>query len=435
MPISVLDFGNSPFSGIIKQECIIIGETKFIKMPEFEYAAITRTGQRVNATIQAATPAAAGHLLKEQGLLPIEIKQWQRFTALNFLKNITTISLDEKIAFVENLSIMLKAGIAVTRALQIQVKQTKNARFKSIIADIASQVESGKPLAEALNKFNTVFSNIFVSMVKVGELSGNLDKSLEYLVIQLHREADLKSKVKGAMIYPAVIVAAMVIIGILMSIFVLPKLTSIFKEFGNVDLPLMTRVVIALADFMSAHALIVVGGLIAVILGLIAFYRTYDGQKLFDNIIVRAYVIGPIVRKINLARFARILSSLLKSGIPIVEGLEVAGNSLANIPYKELIVESSSKVRLGKNLTEALSVDENLFPVLVVQMLQVGEESGTVEDILGQLAVHYEEEVDTIMKNLSSIIEPLLLLFIGGIVGILAVALITPIYNISQTIK
>jgi type IV pilus assembly protein PilC len=404
-------------------------------VPEFSYIAISKTGQRVNATIQAASVQAAGHLLKEQGLLPIAIKSLSKTSLLDSLKVLGTISLDEKIAFVENLSIMLKSGISVTRALQILVKQTKNPKFNAIISDIASQVESGKQLAEALSKHNKIFSNIFISMVKVGELSGNLDKSLEYLTVQLHREADLKSKVRGAMIYPSVIVAAMVIIGVLMSIFVLPKLTSIFKEFENVELPFMTRVVIAIADFMGGNAIIVIGIIIAAIVGLVMFYRTYEGQKAFDNFSIRFLIIGPIVKKINLARFSRILSSLLKSGIPIVEALEVAGNSLSNIPYRELLLKSASEVRLGKSLTDTLSKDENLFPILVVQMLQVGEESGTVEDMLSQLAVHYEEEVDTIMKNLSSIIEPLLLLFIGGIVGVLAVALISPIYNISQSIK
>lgn len=402
---------------------------------EFEYTAITKSGQRSTATIQAVSAVAAGHLLKEQGLLPLSISPLKKSSPLAFLKQFTTISLDEKIGFVENLSIMLKSGIPLTRGMQILVKQSSNLRFKAILSDIASQVESGKSLADALSKHDNVFSSIFISMVKVGELSGNLDKSLEYLTIQLHREADLKSKVRGAMIYPSVIVAAMVIIGILMSIFVLPKLTSIFKEFGTVDLPIMTKVVIAVADFMSAHAIIMIILIIAAITGVIMFYRTYQGKKAFDWLFVRLFVIGPIVRKINLARFARILGSLLKSGIPIVEGLEVAGNSIGNLLYRELIIKSGSEVRLGKNLTETLSKDETLFPVLVVQMLQVGEESGTVEDMLGQLAVHYEEEVDTIMKNLSSIIEPLLLLVIGGVVGILAVALISPIYSISQSIK
>src|SRR3989344_2026790 len=284
-------------------------------MPEFSYTAISKTGQRASSTIQAATAQAAGHILKEQGLLPIDLHLKKKTAALSFLKSISTISLDEKIGFVENLSIMLKSGISLTRSLQILVKQTKNRRFNVVIADIAAQIEGGKSLAEALCRHDKVFSNIFISMVKVGELGGNLDKSLEYLTIQLHREADLRSKVRGAMIYPAVIVAAMIIIGILMAIFVLPKLTSIFKEFGDVKLPFMTRVVVGVSDFMSGHAIIMLILLAGATFSSVLFYRTYQGQRMFDWAAVRLFIIGPIVRKINLARLSRILSSLLKSGI------------------------------------------------------------------------------------------------------------------------
>lgn len=373
-------------------------------------------------------------MLKEQGLLPTHIEEQQKKTVVSFLSNISTISLDEKINFIENLSVMLKAGISISRAMQILVKQTKNVKFKNIISDVYNQVQQGKGLAEALEKYPNVFSNIFFSMVKVGEMSGNLDKSLEYLSIQLHREADLKSKTKGAMIYPSVIMGAMVIIGVLMSIFVLPSLTSVFKEFGG-TLPLSTRIVMKFADFMSGNAVLVLGGMVAFIAGMVAVYRTYAGQKMFDIFLLHFMVISTIIKKINLARFARILSSLLKSGIPIVQALDVAGGSLGNIPYRELVTQAGIDVKLGKPLTESLGKNEDLFPVLVVQMIQVGEESGTMQEILEQLAMHYEEEVDNTLKNLSSIIEPLLLLLIGGAVGILAVALIAPIYSISQTIQ
>jgi type IV pilus assembly protein PilC len=271
-------------------------------------------------------------------------------------------------------------------------------------------------------------------MVKVGELSGSLNKSLEYLSIQLQREASLKSKTKGAMIYPAVIVSAMFIIGIFLSIFVLPTLTSVFKQFGG-DLPLTTRIVIAFSDFMSGHAVLVIGGLIGIIVGFIAILRTHQGQRAFDYFLIKIMIVNTIIKKINLARFSRILSSLLKSGIPIVQGLEVAGDSLGNILYQELVAEAASQVKLGKPLAESLGKNEDLFPVLVVQMIQVGEESGTVQEILEQLSTHYEEEVDDTLKNLSSIIEPLLLLVIGAVVGLLAMALISPIYSISESIQ
>ncbi|MBL8030438.1 MAG: type II secretion system F family protein [Candidatus Doudnabacteria bacterium] len=401
---------------------------------EYTYEALTKDGRRERATIKAASLSVAGHMLKEQGLIPVEIKEKDEKNVFDLLRKFSTISLDEKLGFVENLQIMYKAGISLPKALQILTKQTKNLRFKSILSDVCGQVQSGKYLSDALAMHSGVFSNIFLSMVKVGEMSGSLEKSLEYLTIQLKREADLKSKTKGAMIYPSVIVGAMLIIGVAMSIFVLPKLTSVFKDFST-ELPFATRVIVKFADFMSGHAVVVIGGLIAVIAGVVSFLRTSLGEKLFDFGLLHTLVIGDIVRKINLARFSRILSSLLKSSINMVQALEVTSESLGNVAYKEITAEAAEQVKVGKNLTDTLSQSPNLFPVLVVQMLQVGEESGTVEDMLNQLAEHYEDDVDNTLRNLSSIIEPLLLLVIGGVVGVLAMALIMPIYNISQNIK
>ena len=398
---------------------------------EFTYSALTKDGHRQTASIQAPNLSVAGHLLKEQGLLPTEISERGNSAVFNFLHTFSSVNLNEKIGFIENLSVMLKAGISITRCLQILVKQTTNQKFKIILADIATQVEQGKTLGDALGKFPNVFPNIAVSMVKVGELSGNLDKSLEYLTIQLHREADLRSKVRGAMIYPSVIVGAMLVIGILLSIFVLPSLTAIFKDM-NAQLPITTKAIIAFADFMSGHAIVVIAGLVAFIFGIMSILRTYPGQKAFNIMSLRMPSIGEVIRKVNLARFARILSSMLKSGIPIIQALDVASDSLGSIPYRELIKAASLEVKVGKPLAEALGKTEVLFPMLVIQMIQVGEESGTVQEILEQLAGHYEEEVDNTLKNLSSIIEPLLLLVIGAVVGLLAVSLISPIYNIYQ---
>ncbi len=401
---------------------------------EFTYEALTKDGKRESATIKAANLSAAGHMLKEQGLIPVEIKQKDQGSIFDILRKYSTISLDEKLGFVENLQIMYKAGISLPKALQILTKQTKNLRLKSILSEVSGQVQAGKYLSDALAQYSGVFSNIFLSMVKVGEMSGSLEKSLEYLTVQLKREADLRSKTKGAMIYPSVILGAMVIIGVAMSIFVLPKLTSVFKDFST-ELPLATRIIVKFADFMSGHAVLVIGGLVAFVAGVVSFLRTSLGQRLFDFGLLHTLVIGDIVRKINLARFARILSSLLKSSINMVQALEVTSESLGNIAYKEIVAEASEQVKVGKNLTDTLSKSPTLFPVLVVQMLQVGEESGTVEDMLNQLAEHYEDDVDNTLRNLSSIIEPLLLLVIGGVVGVLAMALIMPIYNISQNIK
>jgi type IV pilus assembly protein PilC len=328
---------------------------------------------------------------------------------------------------------MIKSGIAAPRALKIIAKQTKNKKFQDCVSDVAHQVESGKSLHEALEMYPKIFSHIFVSMIKVGELSGNLEKSLEYLGVQLEREADLKSKTKGAMIYPAVIVGAMVIMGFLMAVFVLPKLTATFKEFGG-KLPLMTRIVVGLTDFMSNNSILAAVILFGGTAGIVYYARTESGGRLLDTLILRFPLISPIVKKINLARFARILSSMMKSGIAIVEGLNVSAEALGNSYYREAIGKAAEEVKLGKNITQALEKDERLFPVIVVQMLQVGEETGSLETILQQLAEHYEAEIDSTMRNISSIIEPILLLVIGAVVGVLALALISPIYNLSQNI-
>jgi type IV pilus assembly protein PilC len=398
---------------------------------EFSYTAVTKDGRKESATIEAPNLAAAGHLLKEQGLLPTEIGEQGKKTSFAFLNNISFISLSDKIGFVQNLSVMLKAGISISRCLQILVKQTHNAKFKDILSDVYSQVQQGKSLAEALSKYPNVFPNIVTSMIKIGEMSGNLDKSLEYLSIQLEREADLKSKVRGAMMYPSVIVCAMIIIGVLLAIFVLPNLMSIFTEQG-VTLPLSTRIVIGISNFMSGHAVLAIGGMIGIALAAVLFFRTAVGKRTSSIISLNIFIIKEITKKINLARFARILSSMLKSGIPIVQGLEVVAESLDNVLYKELLVKTADDVRLGKPLAESLGKDQKLFPVLVQQMIAVGEESGSTQEILEQLAVHYEADVDDTLKNLASIIEPLLILVIGAVVGMLALSLITPIYSIYQ---
>lgn len=402
-------------------------------MAIFSYTAVAKDGKQQTGTIEAADFISAGHLLKEQGLVPMDLVEKNSFDWKVYFQKFSTVSLKEKIAFIQNLHLLLKSGVSAPRAMRIISKQTANHKFRSIVDSMAGSVESGKALHEAMGEYPNVFSHIFISMIEVGELSGNLEKSLEYLRIQLQREADLKSKTKGAMIYPAVIVSAMVIIGALLGIFVLPKLTATFKDFGG-ELPVLTRVVIMVSDFMSSNAVLVLGMMIAFVIGVIVGLRTEAGKRVLDFIFLHFPMISPIVKKINIARFSRILGSLMKSGISVVQGLQVTSEALGNSYYQDVMRDAANSVKLGKPLTEALSSHEKLFPFIVTQMLAIGEETGNLEQILDQLAEHNELEIDDTMKNLSSIIEPLLLLVIGAVVGFLALALIMPIYNISQSI-
>lgn len=403
-------------------------------MSTFTYTAVKKNGTRETGTIDAVNLVAAGHMLKEQGLTPLELTEKTTRDIMAFLQQFRSISLKEKIAFIQNLDLLLKAGVAAPRAMRIISEQTGNKRFKNIVNGMAGDVESGKSLHEAMGPYPKIFSHIFVSMIEVGEISGNLEKSLEYLRIQLQRESDLKAKTKGAMIYPAVIVSAMIIIGIVMAIFVLPKLTETFKEF-NSQLPLMTRIVVAGTDFMAANAILVIVGLLASVGAVIAFLRTAIGGRALDFFLLHMPLISPVVKKVNIARFSRILGSLMKSGIAVVEGLRVTGEAMENVYYREVIAETSESVKVGKPLTQALSEHDKLFPFIITQMLAIGEETGNLENILDQLAEHHEQEIDETMKNVSSIIEPILLIVIGVVVGFLALALIMPIYNIGNSIQ
>lgn len=398
---------------------------------QFKYSAINKTGASESDVVEAASYREAVNALHQKGLIPTEVREVGEKASMKFLNNLSSVSLQDKILFIQNLSIMLKAGIPLSRALKILAAQARNPKLKSILEDVYNQVESGKSLSEAMSKYPRTFQNVIISMFKVGEASGTLDKSLEYLTVQLQREHELTSKTKGAMIYPAVVVFAIVVVGILMSIFVLPSLIGIFKD-ANMQLPLMTRIVIGFVDFMSGHTVLALTLIIGSVGGVWAILRTEKGMRGFDVIILHTYIIGGVSKKINMARFARTMSSMLKSGTPILESLQIASDSLGNSQYRDAIKAAAQDVKVGKTLTSALTKYPNLFDYIVTQMIGVGEESGSVETILGELAERYEAEVDDTMKNMSSVIEPLMILVIGAVVGVLAIALISPIYNLTS---
>ncbi len=398
----------------------------------FEYIAINKAGQTEQDEIDVTSYHEAVLALHNKGLIPTELKEKKAGTGLHInLGKFSGIKLVDKILFVQNLSIIMRAGIPLTKGLKILSVQTKSTRFKEALTEVHKEVEAGKAFSEALEKYPRIFPNIFVSMVRVGEVSGNLDKNLEYLAVQLQREHDLVSKTKGAMIYPAVILATVFLVGIAMSIFVLPNLVSVFEQ-ANIQLPLATRIIIGFTHFMSQHTLLALT-LIFGTIGLVWFYfSTKQGSRNLDIGILHTPIFGEIDRKINIARFARIMSSMLKSGTPIIEGLQIAATSMGNSQYSDALVKVAGDVKIGKTMSQAMDQYPKLFNYLVTQMIGVGEESGNVDAILEELATHYESEVDETMRNMSSVIEPVLLLFIGGVVGILAIAIISPIYSMTQ---
>ena len=400
---------------------------------QFLYTAKNRDGQIVSDTVEAASREAVGQTLRQRGMLPTSIvrKSGMAFD-FNFLKKIVVhVSLLEKLTFIKNLAVTLKAGLPIAKALAVLSRQTTNQYLSEVIGQIGRSVETGKSLSESMGVFPKVFSPIVVNMVRVGESSGDLDKNLDYLAKQISRDYNLIRKTKGALMYPAVVLAALVIIGYLMFTFVLPKLTATFKEF-NVQLPVLTKVIIKTVDIFSNYSFLILAAAVGLFALFWSWHKTAGGKAVMHRAALVFPVFGKITKKINLARFTIIFGGLLRSGMPIVEALRTTGETMSNVHYRKAILEASDQVKIGVDLVSSLEKNPELFTPMVTQMIQVGEESGTIELILEEVANFYETEVDDTVKNIASIIEPVLVIIIGGVVGLLAVGLILPIYSITQ---
>lgn len=343
------------------------------------------------------------------------------------------VPLKEKLFFVQHLVPMLKVGISLSRALRTLSKQTSNKYFQSILSTVAEKVDGGQSLADSIRPYEKVFGELFVSMIEAGESSGNLENVLIQLHLQMKKEHDLISKVKGALTYPIVILVAMFGIGVFMFIVVIPRMTAIFKEM-NVDLPLVTKILIKVSDFVANNLIVAAILFVLFVFIFIRILKTKKGRYIFDCLVVKMPIVGSIIKKINLARFARNISSLLKTDIMIVKTFNITSNVLGNLRYKEVVLEMGEKIKKGEKLNETVKKYPKLFPPVVEQMIAVGEETGELDSILLELAEFYEGEVNQIMNDLPSLIEPLLILTLGVGVGGIAAAIIMPMYSLSSAI-
>jgi len=326
---------------------------------------------------------------------------------------------------------MLKAGISLSTALKTLSEQTKNKYFVKILIDVSASVEKGDTFADSLRQYQKVFGELFISMIEAGELSGKLEEVLHQLFIQMKKENKLISKVKGALTYPAVIVFAMFGIATFMLIFVVPKITAMFTEL-DVELPLPTKVLIFVSNSIVNNGVISAIIFVIAIISFIQILKTNKGKLFFQGLLLMSPVIGPIVKKINLARFARNISSLLKTDIMIIKTFQITANVLGNLHYRNALNAMSQKIKKGGKLNEVIKDYPKLFTPVVAQMVAIGEETGELDNILVELAEFYEEEIDQIMENLPAIIEPLLILMLGLGVGGVAVAVIMPMYTITS---
>ena len=347
---------------------------------------------------------------------------------------LSKIKQDEMVMLTRNLAAMLKAGLPLSRALSVGDRQSKNPKLKMTLRALIDGLNQGNQFHEALAKFPTVFSRLYVAMVRAGEEGGKLVDSLEILALQMERTSTLRKKIKGAMVYPAIVITIMIGIGILMLIYVIPTLTATFKEL-NVKLPFATQLIITVSDFLAEHTVIALGMIVGAIGFLVWFFKTRVGVKGFEWFVIHAPILGPITKQVNAARTARTLSSLLSSGVGVVSAIVITNDVVQNSFYNAVLKEAASRVEKGKTLSEVFIERDDLYPLLVGEMIAVGEETGQISDMLLQIAIFYENEVEQKTKDLSTIIEPLLMVVIGGMVGFFALAMIAPIYSIGDSIN
>ncbi len=353
------------------------------------------------------------------------------------LKNIIgfqkKISLPQKIFFVQQLEVMLKAGISLSAGLKTLSKQTTSKSFKIILLDLEQSVEKGNLLSKGLEKHQKVFSELFINMIKAGETAGKLEEVLKQLFVQMKKDHEIIAKVKGAMIYPAIVIAMMIIIGALVLVYVIPTMSGIFSEM-DVKLPLATRILIGTSEVALNYGIYI---LVAAAIIITIFSRLISvpkGKRIFHKMLLKMPIVGGIIKKINIARFCRTLSSLLKTDIPIVQSFEITGKVLGNMRYKDALFEAREKIKKGVAIKDSINSYPDLFPPVILQMISVGEETGTLDNILEESAIFYEEDVSQTMSNLPSILEPVLMVILGVGVAGMAVAVIMPMYSLSQQI-
>jgi type IV pilus assembly protein PilC len=335
--------------------------------------------------------------------------------------------------FTRQFSTMIDAGLPLVQCLNILAEQSEAKNLRDVTANIARTVEQGSTLAEALRKHPRTFDDLFTNMVEVGETGGILDVILQRLSAYIEKAAALKRKVKSAMVYPASIIAVAFLVIVFMLTFVIPTFASMFKEMGA-ELPLPTRIVIGLSDFVRGYILLIIAAIVGGIFALRSYYRTENGKSTIDALLLKVPIFGTIFRKVAVARFTRTLGTMVQSGVPILEGLRITASTSGNKVVEKAVLQCRTSVTEGKTLAEPLKTS-GVFPPMVTQMISVGEQTGALDAMLSKIADFYDDEVDTAVNTLTSLLEPIMIVFLGGIVGGLVVAMYLPIFKLVTLIK
>lgn len=400
-------------------------------MLSFKYVARDpATGQKIKAEVQADSEQAAAKLLSQQGLAPLDITL-NEASGSGISKLFHRIKTKDKILFSRQLSTLINAGLPLVQSLRSVAGQTQSKPLQVVINQVISEVEGGSALSVALEKHPTVFNRVYISLIAAGETSGNLDSALERIANQQEKDAEILSKVRGALIYPAIVLAVMFVVMAFMLVKVLPQVEVLYKGLpGNNTLPLVTRILLSISHFITKRWWVVIAAI-----GLIGFFgsrwaKTAGGKRVFDKVKMHAWPIGPLFMKVYMARFARTGTTLVASGVPLIQMLEITGDAIDNVYIEESLARAIEKVKGGKALSDSIQGDPN-FLKLVPDMLHIGEQSGAIEQMLNKVADYFEKEVDNQIKTVSTLIEPLLMVILGVFAFIVVAAVLLPIYGLA----
>ena len=399
-------------------------------MATFEYKAITNAGKTISGTIDGNSKDSATEALSAQGIKVIQIE-----LSKGKAKHLGKVKLVDLVLFTRQLSTMVSAGVPLMRSLTTLQTQAENPTMKLVIADLVKEVESGAQLADALEKHPEVFTPIYINMVRAGEAAGIVDDILKRLAAQVESSQTLRKKIKGAMTYPTVVFCIMIIAFFGIMIFIIPKIGEILKGIGGPDaeLPALTAALLGISDFLIKFWPVIIGAAVGAGFMLRKFLKTEAGKRKRDEIILKLPIVGLLTTKSTVASFTRTFSALVGAGVSVVEALRITGRSLGNKLYEEDLEKAALQVINGKQMSEAIG-ESKLFPPIVSQMLAVGEETGQTDVVLVKVAEFYEEEVNTMVDSMSSLIEPLIMVVIGGGVAVIAAAVMGPIASISNSV-
>ncbi|HVU75733.1 MAG TPA: type II secretion system F family protein [Candidatus Paceibacterota bacterium] len=406
-------------------------------MTKFVYTAEKSDGEVYKGTAEAADRFELYSIVRHEGGKIVSVNEdagSNKWNIAYWNGKFSSVKEYDKILMARNLGAMLGAGLSLSRALAVLERQTKNPKLSTTIGEVAGDVRRGESLHAALAKFPKIFPNIFVAMVRAGEEGGDLPSALKLVSEQMERMYDLKKKIKGAMIYPCIILVAIFGIGIVMMIVVVPTLAQTFAEMQT-SLPKATQFVIGVSNFLVQYTVVALALIVVCIGAIYGALKTWWGKRAVDFTLLHVPVIGQMVREVNAARTSRTLASLISSGVDVISALDIVYEVVQNSFFRTVVESAKVAVGQGEPLSAAFARREDLYPAFVGEMMAVGEETGQTAEMLKRLAVYYEEEVDRKTKDMSTIIEPFLMLLIGGAVGFFAYAMITPIYSLSQAIN